>query len=74
MQGTQVQSLVQEDPTCSGATKPVTIVVSLWAETTEAGMPQWALQQGKPPPAPQPPQLEEVCAATKTQTKPNINK
>ena len=23
MQGTQVQSLVQEDPTCHGATKPV---------------------------------------------------
>ena len=23
MQGTQVQALVQEDPTCSGATKPV---------------------------------------------------
>ena len=33
MQGTQVRALVQEDPTCHGATKPV-------GHTTEAHMPR----------------------------------
>ena len=31
MQGTQVQSLVQEDPTCHGATKPVCHNYWAWA-------------------------------------------
>ena len=44
MQGMWVQSLIQEDPTCHGATKPR-------ATTTEAHAPRaWAPQQEKPPP------------------------
>ena len=31
MQGTQVQPLVQEDPTCHGATKPVSHNYGAWA-------------------------------------------
>ena len=34
-QGTQVQSLVQEDPTCLGATKPVHILLSPHTTTPE---------------------------------------
>ena len=44
MQGTQVQSLVQEDPTCRGATEP------MCHTTTEAHAPRArAPQQEKPP-------------------------
>ncbi|XP_049559490.1 modulator of macroautophagy TMEM150B isoform X2 [Orcinus orca] len=62
MQGTQVQALVQEDPTCSGATKPMRHnprlrsrarepkLLSLRATTTEARVPRaCAPQQEKPP-------------------------
>ena len=43
MQGTRVRALVQEDPTCRGATNPV-------ATATEAHAPRArALQQEKPP-------------------------
>ena len=55
MQGTWVQALVQEDPTCRRATKPVHH--NYWARaldpratTTEARVPRaCALQQEKPP-------------------------
>ena len=45
MQGTQVQSLVQEDSTCWGATKPMhhnywTCILKLCAATTEACVPR----------------------------------
>ena len=41
MQGTQVQALAWEDPTCRGATKPcVPQLLSLRATTTEACEPQ----------------------------------
>ena len=58
MQGTQVQALVQEDPTCRGATKPVRHnywacepqLLNPCAATTEARTPRAsALQQEKPP-------------------------
>ena len=58
MQGTQVRSLVWEDPTCRGATKPashnywacVPQLLSPHATTTEAHTPRaHALQQEKPP-------------------------
>ena len=51
MQGPQVQALVQEDPTCRGATKPrEPQLLSPRATTTEARMPRaCALQQEKPP-------------------------
>ena len=62
MQGTRVRSLVREDPTCSGATKPVPQLLSLrsrahkpqllspHATTTEARAPRArAPQQEKPP-------------------------
>ena len=57
MQGTRVQALVQEDPTCCGATKPVCHnywarvpqLLSLRATTTEACVSRaCALQQEKP--------------------------
>ena len=63
MQGTPVRALVQEDPTCRGATKPVRApqlpnlhsrareseLLSLRATTTEAHTPRaCALQQEKP--------------------------
>ena len=59
MQGTCVQALVREDPTCHGATKPVLLslhsrarepqLLSLRATTTEACTPRaCALQQEKP--------------------------
>ena len=51
MQGTQVQSLVRENPTCRRATKPV--CHNYWspsATTTETHAPRaHALQQEKPP-------------------------
>ena len=43
MQGTQVRALVQEDPTCRGAAKPVRH--NYWARTPRAHAPQ----QEKPP-------------------------
>ena len=54
MQGTRVRALVQEDPTCRRATKPVRhnhwACVSLRATTTEARVPRArALQKEKPP-------------------------
>ena len=63
MQGTRVQAVVREDPTCRGATKPVCHNYwacsleptshnywSLHATTTEARTPRArALQQEKPP-------------------------
>ena len=51
MQGTWVQALVWEDPTCRRATKPrVPQLLSLCATTTESRMPRaCALQQEKPP-------------------------
>ena len=63
MQGTQVRALVQEDPTCCGATKPahhnllslrsrahVPQLLSPCVTTTEARTPRaWAPQQEKPP-------------------------
>ena len=63
MQGTQVRALVQEDPTCRGATKPVRhnywacalepVSHNYWslrATATEAHMPRvCAPQQEKPP-------------------------
>ena len=56
MQGTRVQALVREDPTCRGATKPMRHnrlepqLLSLRATTTEARMPRaHAPQQEKPP-------------------------
>ena len=56
MQGTWVRSLVREDPTCCGATKPVCPrarvpqLLSPHAATTEASMPTaHAPQQEKPP-------------------------
>ena len=63
MQGTQVQALLREDPTCCGATEPVhhnywacalePVSHKYWsphATTTEARAPRaCALQQEKPP-------------------------
>ena len=58
MQGTRVQALVREDPTCRGATKPVhhdywarkPQLLSPRATTTEARVPRaHAPQQEKPP-------------------------
>ena len=51
MQGAQVRALVQEDPTCPGATKPVCHNYwSLRATTTDAHVPRArALWQQKPP-------------------------
>ena len=50
MQGTQVQSLVQEDPTCCRATEPEPQLLSPNATTTEACAPRTcASQQEKPP-------------------------
>ena len=56
MQGTRVQALVREDPTCRGPTKPVRSrarepqLLSLRATTTKACAPRArALQQEKPP-------------------------
>ena len=55
MQGTRVRSLVREDPTCHGATKPCATAIEpvLWsprATTTEAHVPRArAPQQEKPP-------------------------
>ena len=56
MQGTQVQSLVQEEPTCRGAAKPVRhnywayALEPAWATTTEAREPRaGAPQQEKAP-------------------------
>ena len=55
MHGTQVRSLVQGDPTCHGATKPVhhnywACALELRAATTEAREPRArAPQQEKPP-------------------------
>ena len=58
MQGTRVQALVQEDPTCGGATKPVSHnywahvpqLLSPRATTTEVRAPRArAPQQEKPP-------------------------
>ena len=53
MQGTHIQSLVQEDPTCHGANKPVrhitdSVLKSPGTATTEAWTPRArALQQEK---------------------------
>ena len=55
MQGTRVWSLVREDPTCRGATKPVrhnywACALELWATTAETHTPRArAPQQEKPP-------------------------
>ena len=51
MQGTQVRSLVWEDPTVCGAAKPsAPQLLSPGATTTEAGVPRArAPQQEKPP-------------------------
>ena len=60
MQGTQFRALVWEDPTCHGATEPVSHnywaletapqLLSMRATTTEARTPRArALQQEKPP-------------------------
>ena len=50
MQGTQVWSLVQEDPTCHGVNEPMYCNYWAHAATTEAYMPRvCALQQDKPP-------------------------
>ena len=51
MQGTLVQSVVQEDPTCRGATKPPgPQLLSPHVATTEDPTPTaCALQQQKPP-------------------------
>ena len=53
MQGTQVQSLVQEDSTCCGATKPVH---NYWAHIESTSHNNWTLstracapQEEKPP-------------------------
>ena len=86
MQGTQVQALVQEDPTCRGATKPVRH--NYWACTLEpACCNYWAhaprahaRQQEKPPQweartlketSPRVPQLEK---ARVQQQRPNAAK
>ena len=70
MQGTRVQSLVQEDSTCHGATKPVGHGCrSPHPERTQAS------QQEKPPQcearapqnSPRSPQLEKAHTAAKTQ-------
>ena len=63
IQGTRIQALVQEDPTCRGATKPMhhnywACALEPQATTTEARVPRArAPQQEKPPqweaPAPQ---------------------
>ena len=61
MQGTQVQSLVREDPTCRGATKPANHnywarepqLLSLRATTTEA-----RATRARPPQQEKPPQGE----------------
>ena len=52
MQGTLVQALVWEDPTCCGATKPVhhKYWAHVGATSTEARAPRaYAPQQKKPP-------------------------
>ena len=50
MQGTQVWSLVRDDPTCRGATKPLkSQLLNLHAATTEAVMPRAHAQQQEKP-------------------------
>ena len=54
MQRTRVRSLVQEDPTCHGATKPVRHacepqLLSPLVATTEARVPRVRAPQEKPP-------------------------
>ena len=49
MQGTRVPALVQEDPTCLGATKPV-----LHNYRSPPGCRACALQEEKPPPGEDP--------------------
>ena len=50
MQGTAVQSLIQEDPTCHGATKLVSHnFMSLQATITEAQGPRACVPREKPP-------------------------
>ena len=63
MQGTQVQALVQEDPTCRGATKPMhnywacePQLLSPRATTTEACAPRACVPQQE-----KPPQRKPVC-------------
>ena len=65
MQGTRVQSLVQEDPTCQGAAKPM--CRNYWARdleptshetTVPTGPRAWALPQEKPPQEDRAPQLK----------------
>ena len=78
MKGTQVRSLVQEDPTCRGATKPVHH--NYWARvhTTEALVPrarapqqekplQWETRTPQQRVAPARPTRESPRAAMKTQ-------
>ena len=67
MQGTRVQPLVQEDPTCRGATKPVShnywacalepASRNYWARVPRAGAPQ---QEEPPQWEARSPQLEKV--------------
>ena len=73
MQGTQVWFLIQEDPTCRRATKPVHH--NYWAHMPRAHVPQeekprrweaWATQAESSPSSSQ---LEEAHTAAKTQPK-----
>ena len=57
MQGTQVQSLVWEDPTCCGAAKPVR--QNYWSCALEPAHHKWRV-------APTPATRESLCAAIKT--------
>ena len=69
MQGTQVQALVREDPTCCGATKPVSHNCWSLCSTREAAAvrnPHTATKR-----SPRSPQLEKACVQ---QRRPNAAK
>ena len=74
MKGTQVLSLVQEDPTCHGATKPDSH--TRWACTPKAHAlqqeePRWGARVLPLERSPRSPQLEKVWVQ---QQKPSVDK
>ena len=67
MQGTWIQSLIQEEPTCHGATKPMRH--NYWARDPQQEKPrQWEVCTQQLESSPQlPATRDSPCAATKTQ-------
>ena len=66
MQGTRVQSLVQEDPTCHGAAKSMRRNSSTCATTTEIHAPRARAPQQEKPPQWEAHALRSLCTATKS--------